>query len=308
MLASSLKESTEHTIEWDDVDVAAFVSFWQFLYTGDYDGPTVRLFLKQSAGSSTNAFGTKGLFGASSTSDSTGPTNGFATGSLFGSTTINTPTVNATPSSTATGRLFGSTANTAPSTAGTGLFGSSTSNPPGNNTTDTFQATGLFANLATRPASPAGSSTSMGDSSGTKSRLWQQFSDLRPKKPAGTEFLLGAQVEITLVDTSAEMFKHHAQVYILAERYGVQHLEHNALSKLHRALASFRIDTYPDDLVALLEFCYEEPAPEDLRKMVALYGACYAKQLWACEGFADLMESSGQFAKDFMAYLIQRVD
>jgi hypothetical protein len=39
MVYNGCKESILDTVEWDDIDERTFVSFWQFVYTGDYDSP-----------------------------------------------------------------------------------------------------------------------------------------------------------------------------------------------------------------------------------------------------------------------------
>jgi hypothetical protein len=39
MVDSNFKESIDHTVQWEDVDELVFLSFWRFLYTGDYQEP-----------------------------------------------------------------------------------------------------------------------------------------------------------------------------------------------------------------------------------------------------------------------------
>lgn len=39
MVNGKFRESQESSVKWDDVDEIVFNSFWQFVYTGDYDAP-----------------------------------------------------------------------------------------------------------------------------------------------------------------------------------------------------------------------------------------------------------------------------
>ncbi|KAK2925298.1 BTB/POZ domain [Fusarium oxysporum f. sp. vasinfectum] len=39
MVNEKSQESREYSVKWDDVDEMVFNSFWQFVYTGDYDTP-----------------------------------------------------------------------------------------------------------------------------------------------------------------------------------------------------------------------------------------------------------------------------
>ncbi|KAH7207871.1 uncharacterized protein BKA55DRAFT_529836 [Fusarium redolens] len=39
LVNGSFRESSECSVTWDDVDEVVFNSFWQFVYTGDYDTP-----------------------------------------------------------------------------------------------------------------------------------------------------------------------------------------------------------------------------------------------------------------------------
>ena len=40
MINGSFKESTDHCVKWQDVDEQVFLSFWRFIYTGNYRSPT----------------------------------------------------------------------------------------------------------------------------------------------------------------------------------------------------------------------------------------------------------------------------
>lgn len=39
LVEGGFKEAIEQSVEWDDVNELTFVSFWHFVYSGDYDTP-----------------------------------------------------------------------------------------------------------------------------------------------------------------------------------------------------------------------------------------------------------------------------
>ncbi|KAK2134297.1 hypothetical protein NOF04DRAFT_1317639 [Fusarium oxysporum II5] len=39
LVNGQFKESSDCSVKWDDIDEIVFTSFWQFVYTGDYDTP-----------------------------------------------------------------------------------------------------------------------------------------------------------------------------------------------------------------------------------------------------------------------------
>ncbi|KAK4156968.1 hypothetical protein C8A00DRAFT_40656 [Chaetomidium leptoderma] len=39
LVYGKFKEATDCSVEWDEIDEKTFVSFWQYVYTGDYDTP-----------------------------------------------------------------------------------------------------------------------------------------------------------------------------------------------------------------------------------------------------------------------------
>lgn len=111
------------------------------------------------------------------------------------------------------------------------------------------------------------------------------------------------------VASHRDIFAHHAQVAILADRYDIPRLASLALSKLQQCLKSYNLDrSGPSEVVALLQFCFLGPRHEMLRQLVVLYAACHTRKLWACDAFGDLIESSGAFSRAIMGYMMQRID
>jgi hypothetical protein len=139
-----------------------------------------------------------------------------------------------------------------------------------------------------------------------KTQLWDNF---RSMSIADIPSSAPEESEPFEVESHGDVFKYHARVFILAERYNVAALMKLSFSRLHQALLDFNLSTTSrSDVVDLLHFCYDEPTPPMLREMVAHYAACKAKELWACEGFGDLVEASGEFSRALLQHLMQRID
>ncbi|KAG6078061.1 hypothetical protein E4U33_000957 [Claviceps sp. LM78 group G4] len=103
----------------------------------------------------------------------------------------------------------------------------------------------------------------------------------------------------------------HAKIFVFADCYGIDALMKLAMQKIHRALCEFRLSRVRvNDILALVRFCYERPAPEKLRKLVASYSAAImdstvSKVLAEC--FQDVLKESGEFAADIAWFLACRV-
>ncbi|KAK0617670.1 P-loop containing nucleoside triphosphate hydrolase protein [Immersiella caudata] len=79
----------------------------------------------------------------------------------------------------------------------------------------------------------------------------------------------------------------HAKIFVFADYWGVTGLKEVSLCKLSSALQDVgsRVNTkgVRDRLVALVEYCYNEPRPEELLELVDLYAAFRLPQLWSRE-------------------------
>ncbi|KAG6137121.1 hypothetical protein E4U28_004718 [Claviceps purpurea] len=103
----------------------------------------------------------------------------------------------------------------------------------------------------------------------------------------------------------------HAKIFVFADCYGIDALTNLAMQKLHKALCEFRLSRVRvDDILALIRFCYEQPAPEKLRKLVASYSAAIMDSKVStvlAECFQDVLKESGEFAADIAWFLACRV-
>jgi len=106
----------------------------------------------------------------------------------------------------------------------------------------------------------------------------------------------------------AGILLHHARVYILADRYGLLNLATLSLRKLHEAVLELDPDNQQlNDFVTLLCFCYEEPRPEQLRRLVAHFTTCHIERLWESPTFQELVENHGSLSRDFMHFMLMRI-
>lgn len=84
----------------------------------------------------------------------------------------------------------------------------------------------------------------------------------------------------------------HAKVFVFADYWGVPGLKEVSLCKLGSALqdVGLLVNTkcVRDRLVALVEYCYDEPRPEELLSLVHLYAAFRLPQLWESVKFQEL--------------------
>jgi hypothetical protein len=110
------------------------------------------------------------------------------------------------------------------------------------------------------------------------------------------------------VNSNGEVFTHHAQVYVLGDRYMITPLMNMAFQKLHQALLEFPLNNHLEDIVALLHFCFDDSVPDQLRKLVVHYTACKVDILWKSEGFRELVVGSGEFSKALVESMLLRLD
>jgi hypothetical protein len=78
----------------------------------------------------------------------------------------------------------------------------------------------------------------------------------------------GYQYQYNTQDKRLLLF--HARMFVIGDRYEVVKLRHLALFCVHRILEQMIYDQEPwwAYIVPLLSYCYEEPTPEPLRKIV----------------------------------------
>ncbi|CAI6042664.1 unnamed protein product [Clonostachys chloroleuca] len=132
--------------------------------------------------------------------------------------------------------------------------------------------------------------------------LWLEFQTLRladsedsaPAQPKS----MGRRV---VMNSYADLLLQHARVCVLADKFMIPPLKQLALTALRKELRIHfydlkKIPEIAPDAIALLQYCFHNPAPEKLRQLVSLFAVCIITELWEYEGFQDLLESSREFS------------
>ena len=79
--------------------------------------------------------------------------------------------------------------------------------------------------------------------------------------------------------------------------------------KLHQALVGRNVsEKGPNDVVALLRFCYTDLVPERLRQLVIHYVSCSVEKLWKSEEFQELLEEFGSLSRALVESTLLRLD
>ncbi|KAL2069047.1 hypothetical protein VTL71DRAFT_15385 [Oculimacula yallundae] len=111
------------------------------------------------------------------------------------------------------------------------------------------------------------------------------------------------------------VFLSHAQLYVFAEKWGIESLKTLALSKLHGTLTTFTLyAARRPDIVELLRYAFSNTHTPDrvdgvdeMRSLVMLYTACEVESLVHCPEFLSLIGEGGQLAQDLVQVLMQRI-
>jgi hypothetical protein len=111
------------------------------------------------------------------------------------------------------------------------------------------------------------------------------------------------------------VFLGHAQLYVFAEKWGIEALKTLSLYKLHKTLVSFTLySARRTDITELLRYTYsDEHTPDrvgvvdDLRSLVMLYAVCEIESLIHCPEFQSLVGEGGQLAQELVQMLMKRI-
>lgn len=103
-------------------------------------------------------------------------------------------------------------------------------------------------------------------------------------------------------------FLSHVRLFIFAECYGITALMTHSLNELHGTLEKFTLHKERvDDVVALVDYCYENSAPEPLRDLVTLYAACKIDKLWKSEQFSALVEAHSELSMALLGLMVNEL-
>ena len=142
-----------------------------------------------------------------------------------------------------------------------------------------------------------------------RERLWQTFKNFY--QPA---LLKHEPLPNTPNDDYTETLLSHAQVYVFADRYGIEALQTLALSKLRNVLLYFEL--YSDgwrDIVTLIHYCFNETVDKGeqadaLRSLICFYTACKLEALWGNAEFRNLTRDLPDFPGGLISILLNRLD
>ena len=104
------------------------------------------------------------------------------------------------------------------------------------------------------------------------------------------------------------VFLGHARLYVLAEKYGVEHLKKLVLHKIHKTLVSFTLhETRIDDVIELAQYIYstknipdQDQQIDELRALVVFYMVCEMNVLSESEKFSLFLEVWRPFRSRFL--------
>ncbi|KAH6617461.1 hypothetical protein F5144DRAFT_660741 [Chaetomium tenue] len=131
-------------------------------------------------------------------------------------------------------------------------------------------------------------------------RLWDRFIEAaNPFKK--NSFLARTDLE----KDYSQIFLCHAKMYVFADYYGITRLMDLSREKLGHLLVALttKMEFHGQrlaDFVDLVQYCYDEPAPEALQSFIMMYAAYHANLLWKDAQFQDLVEADGEVAFAFI--------
>ncbi|KAM0373558.1 hypothetical protein ACHAPY_009221 [Fusarium culmorum] len=102
---------------------------------------------------------------------------------------------------------------------------------------------------------------------------------------------------------------HHAKVYTLADRYAVGTLMEISHNRLHLSLTDHPVSKEANgDVVELVRYAFEELVPDRLRDLVVHYIAYVVEHLWKVEEFQELVGTHGSLSKALVGTMLLRIN
>lgn len=114
---------------------------------------------------------------------------------------------------------------------------------------------------------------------------------------------------VDMWESYRSVFLSHANLYVLADKYGVEDLRALTLRRLHHALMEFTI--FPEripDLVAIVHTIYDNTVEDDVaRNMIVAFFSCIGEDVKTCEEFRAALRCQGDFADDLFQKITNRL-
>ncbi|QYT00954.1 BTB domain-containing protein [Trichoderma simmonsii] len=143
--------------------------------------------------------------------------------------------------------------------------------------------------------------------------LWAAFLIKRSSDPVAPSYTPGSvrfpgATKNHANEDYTNTFLSHARLFTFAECYGITALMTHSLDELHGTLERFTLHKERvDDVVALVDYCYENMAPEPLRDLVTLYAACKINKLWKSEKFCALVEAHSDLSMALLGLMVNEL-
>ncbi|EXL90100.1 hypothetical protein NOF04DRAFT_3417 [Fusarium oxysporum II5] len=294
MVNGKSQESRECSVKWDDVDEIVFNSFWQFVYTGDYDTPEPLRPTQRTSGRGDHKSGTADEPPEPEPEPEPEPAARPAVGEaellaaipVFAESVFSDlPQVSAAESE-------------AQAQAQAQAEEESTYGTESTEMSPTFYTYFWRSPAGSRPSSALEQEN---QGSVQKSFLWGSF--LRSWE---------SPHEVIDIDKSLKdqtnRFVHHAKVFTLADRYGVKRLAEISRGKLYHDLIDLeRKGMDSKNVVELVRYAFEELVPDQLRDLVVDFSACVVERIWGDKKFQKLLEKHGILSKALIKQLLLRL-
>ncbi|KAH6842388.1 hypothetical protein B0I37DRAFT_392962 [Chaetomium sp. MPI-CAGE-AT-0009] len=123
-------------------------------------------------------------------------------------------------------------------------------------------------------------------------------------------------VTITPDDDVADILIRYTRLYLFADCYGISRLMGLSLYSLGQTLMALDLkadkgdnEDRVEDVVALLQFCYNgDPTPDQLKSLILRYVACNAERLWKNTEFQKLLAAHAELGAALVGLLVERLD
>ncbi|KID83227.1 hypothetical protein MGU_09508 [Metarhizium guizhouense ARSEF 977] len=140
-------------------------------------------------------------------------------------------------------------------------------------------------------------------------QLWAKLVALRRTSGSPEASHLSEDTEARAASETKVQLLCHAKVYVFADCYGVVPLMTLSFNKLHESLVN--LNFHAESLagfVALMQYCYETPVPDDLKNLVVLFAVCKVERLRNNKQFEDILEAHAQMGTDMFWAVLDRLE
>lgn len=270
MMTGGFTESVTLTVKWDDIEVPTFVSFWQYLYSGTYQSPSLDQVTPEDCPANPEHV---------STSLKEDPKESVV------------PTAQISPRDVKLKRKMERKATQAQDVFS---WGRPASVPPSR-----ALVWNEFMKLGERKFhQPGNADGADGDGCGKMDEITTERPHARLLIHHVRVFILADRYDMPRLMTIA-----HGRLYA-----DLVKLDMGSTASCGWGTAEPDYSSIADHIVVLLRLCSKEPVPERLRELVVVYAATQTKELWKRQGFTDLLKESKALAMEIMSYMVMMIN